>query len=908
MAATASAQPAHPSAFTLAPLIISDHHGIDLQDGKLVGTGEAHFTSGNTYRGPFINGYMEGTDAGYQWADGVRYQGEFQRNKLVGKGTYHWTNGSRYEGQLLNGLRHGKGIMVCGPVSHAQYEGDWQQGKVHGKGRLTYNQDGTSSYEGSWLNGMRHGQGVMRYGSGNVYEGEWQHNVKRGKGRMRWGERGEEYNGEWQNGRPNGYGVYTWTLKFSRPHQFPLQNRYEGQWLNGKRNGRGTFQYAHGGSYTGEWKDNMKHGWGQFISENGRRYVGEFVNDRATGQVPKFENDCPQALNIRDILYSAEYGTADEQLKQINGIIMRYIGDLREVYNTYTQLGRSPEELKECAALTRVQIVKLLKDCYLLLKGVTLADIDRAYTVQFRDDPCFETRFNRPHYPYETFTFHDFFSFLLRTAHLLYRNKKDLSLHDRGLAAEFAYLIKNDVIPNIPHPNSETTEDLNLPNDDMDAEWLVEFERDFGNRTYKLYADKAHHKSRTAIPNCTGDMTITMRETLLMMKDYGLVKDDDKGPLTIKRTISILGRGMPDVDDGNGTYNLEFELVPYELFEILYACAVVTHEDLFKRTVAPFLKKSSSQRPAHEVAVRIMDDDGVVAEIPINISQEDVAVKPRESKLANIHESEEIANVSQANHQDSHDSESIPTQDERAVGGKGVPLGDRTRERESISKPHGAPHAPREKSRSLDSQSSSALAKDKDKLTVQKEEQIASHTISQSKARAHGRASNASMLGKNGKGDREKDKDSDSSHAKKSKEKEVHGHSQDGSSPLPSLQVHDSNSQLLEGKEDSMLSEHCISIQVADSQALSEDSNHSGEESASLAGDPSSASSLGGGSGVSVASAAANPEKHLQVALENFKEHMKATFEQVLGAHEEWKRREAIRQYIIADSEEATLM
>jgi hypothetical protein len=47
----------------------------------------------------------------------------------------------------------------------------------------------------------------------------------------------------------------------------------------------------------------------------------------------------------------------------------------------------------------------------------------------------------------DSFIFKDFLEALLRIGHLIYKNQKDLSLHESGLVATFSYLIKTDVLP-----------------------------------------------------------------------------------------------------------------------------------------------------------------------------------------------------------------------------------------------------------------------------------------------------------------------------------------------------------------------------------------------------------------------------------------------------------------------------
>ena len=73
-----------------------------------------------------------------------------------GFGTYTWADGSRYEGDWEEGVRTGRGVYVW--PSASRYEGDWLAGRMHGQGSFT-SPDGTR-YEGGWLNDLKHGLGA----------------------------------------------------------------------------------------------------------------------------------------------------------------------------------------------------------------------------------------------------------------------------------------------------------------------------------------------------------------------------------------------------------------------------------------------------------------------------------------------------------------------------------------------------------------------------------------------------------------------------------------------------------------------------------------------------------------------------------------------------------------------------
>ncbi|KAI8823735.1 uncharacterized protein EV422DRAFT_585300 [Fimicolochytrium jonesii] len=537
--------------YSLAPLLIINNDGAELVDGRFEGEGSVTFSTGNTYVGPFRNGYMEGNGT-YTWAaTGTTFQGDLKKNKIVGSGTYTWKSGCKYEGQVSDGLRHGKGTFSCAPLSSAWYEGSWNAGKMCGQGKLTYTDNASYNYEGTWREGLKNGRGIMRYASGNVYDGEWLNNVKHGHGVMQWLDRGETYEGAWQNGKPNGYGLYTWSMRPAKSHQFPTQNRYKGNWENGKRNGQGTFEYANGAVYTGDWKDDMKHGFGKYISENGRRYVGEWKNDRPVGGLEPYRNECPYTFHLADLLPGSDANSLETELQQVNDIVMRHIQDLRAIYSFYADNGLSRRSHKG-SPMTLVDLCRLIKDCGVLDRKVTLADCTRIYARQFKDDDCHVEQYQAPHDPAQTFILHDFLHFLLRVSHLLYAHTPNLSLHSTGLAASFSHFIKHDLLPNIT---------FHTPTDDIttfQAELRCFFEDRYADTLYAMYDERARFRPGKSLPGSRGDRTWTFRDVTLVVGEYGLLTNRDS-LLTMTTVVEVLsGGGKRIVEDG--CYNLEHEV------------------------------------------------------------------------------------------------------------------------------------------------------------------------------------------------------------------------------------------------------------------------------------------------------------------------------------------------------------
>ena len=72
-------------------------------DGKPHGTGEASFTDGRFYKGPFVHGDMTGDGAYFKYSNGDVFEGTFENNAFA-KGRYTLSeDGSYFEGTYSNG-------------------------------------------------------------------------------------------------------------------------------------------------------------------------------------------------------------------------------------------------------------------------------------------------------------------------------------------------------------------------------------------------------------------------------------------------------------------------------------------------------------------------------------------------------------------------------------------------------------------------------------------------------------------------------------------------------------------------------------------------------------------------------------------------------------------------------------
>ena len=65
----------------------------------------------------------------YQYADKVRYDGQFVSDKKQGFGCYKWTDGRLYEGWWYKGKQHGYGTYHSNKGGQPPKKGLWENGK-----------------------------------------------------------------------------------------------------------------------------------------------------------------------------------------------------------------------------------------------------------------------------------------------------------------------------------------------------------------------------------------------------------------------------------------------------------------------------------------------------------------------------------------------------------------------------------------------------------------------------------------------------------------------------------------------------------------------------------------------------------------------------------------------------------
>ena len=93
------------------------------------------YADGRRYDGEWNDDKAHGRGT-LTWADGRRYHGEWSEDKMHGRGTYTWPDGGRYDGECRADKRHGRGTQTW--ADGGRYDGEWSEGNRHGFGTLTY--------------------------------------------------------------------------------------------------------------------------------------------------------------------------------------------------------------------------------------------------------------------------------------------------------------------------------------------------------------------------------------------------------------------------------------------------------------------------------------------------------------------------------------------------------------------------------------------------------------------------------------------------------------------------------------------------------------------------------------------------------------------------------------------------
>ena len=189
-------------------------------DGKGNVIAEIFVSKGNENDGTDIqSGCLKGDckngEGIYAYADGSKYEGQFNGGNIEGKGIWYYPNGDKYIGEFKSNYQHGfgkvvndDGMLTKGYWKEGEYVGEkriqfgaegCQQGDCSdGSGTYVY-ENGVAKYQGEFVDGLPHGEGTCYYNNGERYEGEWAYGSFDGEGVLYLTD-GTEVEGIWQQG------------------------------------------------------------------------------------------------------------------------------------------------------------------------------------------------------------------------------------------------------------------------------------------------------------------------------------------------------------------------------------------------------------------------------------------------------------------------------------------------------------------------------------------------------------------------------------------------------------------------------------------------------------------------------------------------------------------------------------
>mmetsp|Transcript_27808 Transcript_27808/g.46528 ORF Transcript_27808/g.46528 Transcript_27808/m.46528 type:complete len:668 (+) Transcript_27808:232-2235(+) len=571
---------------TLDPQIVTGtilrYDGSTNSDGLPHGQGIAYLRSGHKYDGTFCEGLMHGEGI-YEWVDGITYGGSFTNNKVEGTGKYFWPKErATYEGEVKNGKKHGYGKLSFAK-SDVVYEGHWESGYRHGEGKLSYNGKGTAYYEGLWKWGRQDGHGKVQYESGNYYEGEWREGVKNGIGKMLWVETSILYEGRWERGIPNGNGEQTWQAGANDSAgndvtQYQMMNRYKGAFVDGARVGEGVFYYSTGARYQGQWRNNMKHGPGVFFFEDGSVFEGTFVDDKPYKDVEDPEpyvikgRSMPVKLEINDLL--AEELVPDVTYGAVNNLLLRYNTELKALYRHYATL-RTPRSATGAKSymLTYYQFWKLVRDCRISNKDLSIAKINVLLGEAVRGDEGKESLSLGPHNPETPMLFREFVEACVRIAHSLYHDLTSLERRVHHLVNNniLPFVSKTEVVPFVAEMEGPEVQAVIEQND---------------TALRKLYN---HATCTHTTPHSSINDSLTCREFVGFMQGLGVA---GTALLSLSECLLAAQEGVfphdrlerhderEGLESGMDYHALDAELIYFEFLESVARCAVKFYDKM----------------------------------------------------------------------------------------------------------------------------------------------------------------------------------------------------------------------------------------------------------------------------------------------------------------------------------------
>mmetsp|Transcript_16124 Transcript_16124/g.41395 ORF Transcript_16124/g.41395 Transcript_16124/m.41395 type:complete len:1154 (-) Transcript_16124:92-3553(-) len=246
------------------------------------GQGVYQFADGSKYNGEWESGRRHGK--GIYWCcNGDVYRGSWEKDCMSGAGTMCYANGDSYEGEWKEGRRHGKGKFIHideTSVDAWEYEGEWDDGYRDGQGSLVHSSG--LRYSGGWKRSMYHGNGKLIYPNGDVYEGGFAEGRREGSGSFA-EHTGAKYDGTWHASMRFGEGTQMYASAISSLTKLP--STYKGKWLKDRPDGHGQMIYANGDNYEGTFSNGRRHGRGVFRNlQQTIKYDGEWQHGVRQGQ------------------------------------------------------------------------------------------------------------------------------------------------------------------------------------------------------------------------------------------------------------------------------------------------------------------------------------------------------------------------------------------------------------------------------------------------------------------------------------------------------------------------------------------------------------------------------------------------------------------------------------------------
>ena len=72
----------------------------------------------------------------FVYANGDKYDGDWNDEEMNGKGVYYYANGDKYDGEFNHNKKNGKGVFYY--ANGGKYDGEWKDNKKSGKGVYYY--------------------------------------------------------------------------------------------------------------------------------------------------------------------------------------------------------------------------------------------------------------------------------------------------------------------------------------------------------------------------------------------------------------------------------------------------------------------------------------------------------------------------------------------------------------------------------------------------------------------------------------------------------------------------------------------------------------------------------------------------------------------------------------------------